>query len=143
MELPPGGQDPSQLFEMSGVHLSSESAALEGIVADNGDIVDALDGRQEVCAHGDIIEALEGREKVCAHSDIIGALEGRQEVCAHSDIIGALREGRRYVHHFCGPLSHLLLMCGNMNFTSDNKVITMTTGCHYGNRACFIFIVWC
>ena len=89
---------------MSGNHLSSESAALEGIVAEHGDIIEALDGRQEVCAHGDIIEALEGREKVCAHSDIIGALEGRQEVCAHSDIIGALREGRRYVHHFCGPL---------------------------------------
>ena len=120
MELPPGGQDPSQLFEMSGVHLSSESAALEGIVAEHGDIIEALEGRQEVCAHGDIIGALEGRKEVCAHSDIIGALEGREEVCA--------------------PLlwaPPIFSLCATAPVIQDNKVITMTTGCHYGNRACF------
>lgn len=39
----------SQLFELSGVHLSSESAALEGIVAEHGDVIDTLQGRQNVC----------------------------------------------------------------------------------------------
>lgn len=38
----------SQLFELSGVHLSSESAALEGIVAEHGDVIDTLQGRQNV-----------------------------------------------------------------------------------------------
>ena len=49
-QLPGKDDDPSQLFEMSGVHLSSESAALEGIVAEHGDIIEALEGRLEVGA---------------------------------------------------------------------------------------------
>lgn len=47
----PGGSlqdEGSQLFELSGVHLSSESAALEGILAEHGDVIETLEWRQEV-----------------------------------------------------------------------------------------------